>query len=171
MRREPKLVFFCGKMAAGKSTLARTLAEGEGTILIEQDAWLDRLYPGEIATLADFARCSRRLREALTPHVVQVLGMGLTVILDFPGNTRAQRAWFRELSETAGVPHELHYVDTHDDVCKRQLRTRSAHLPPGTPWTTEAEFEAVTAYFEPPAPDEGFNVVRHEPRETSRLSS
>jgi hypothetical protein len=29
-------------------------------------------------------------------------------------------------------------------------------------WTTDAEFEAITAYFQPPSEDEGFNVVRHE---------
>jgi hypothetical protein len=49
-----------------------------------------------------------------------------------------------------------------DAVCQRQLRERSRHLPPGTPWTTDAEFEAVTAYFQPPSEDEGFNIVRHE---------
>jgi hypothetical protein len=29
-------------------------------------------------------------------------------------------------------------------------------------WTTDAEFEAITVYFEPPSEEEGFNVVRHE---------
>ena len=43
-----------------------------------------------------------------------------------------------------------------------QLKERSRDLPPGTPWTTDAEFEAITAYFEPPSGDEGFNVIRHE---------
>ena len=62
----------------------------------------------------------------------------------------------------AGAEHELHFIDASDDVCKRQLRERSKGLPPGTRWTTDAEFDAITAYFEPPAPDEYFNVVRHE---------
>jgi len=35
-------------------------------------------------------------------------------------------------------------------------------LPSGTPWTTEAEFDAITAYFIAPSDDEEFNVVRHE---------
>ena len=55
-----------------------------------------------------------------------------------------------------------HFIDASDDVCKRQLRERSAGLPAGTPWTTEGEFDAITAYFQPPAADEGFNVIRHE---------
>jgi predicted kinase len=87
---------------------------------------------------------------------------GITVVLDFPGNTRAQRAWFRELFERAKATHELHFVDASDAVCKSQLKERTKHLPAGTPWTTEAEFDAITAYFRPPAEDEGFHVIRHE---------
>jgi hypothetical protein len=29
-------------------------------------------------------------------------------------------------------------------------------------WTTDAEFDAVTALFDPPSPDERFTIVRHE---------
>jgi hypothetical protein len=83
-------------------------------------------------------------------------------VLDFPANTRGQRAWFRELLDGSGAAHALHYVVASDALCKRQLKARGAHLPPGTPWTTEAEFDAITALFEPPGDDEGFTVVRHE---------
>jgi len=83
-------------------------------------------------------------------------------VLDFPGNTKAQRAWFRELIERANVDHELHFVHASDDLCKSQLRDRSNGLPAGTPWATDADFEAISAYFQPPSEDEKFNVVRHE---------
>jgi predicted kinase len=156
-----KLVFLCGKMAAGKSTLARGLAERERAILLVQDQLLDDLYPGEITDIPDFVRCSSRLRKAVEPHVGALLANGVSVVLDFPGNTRAQRAWFRGLFERAGVGHELHFIDAPDAVCKTQLRERSKGLPPGAPWTTEAEFDAVTAYFQPPSAEEGFNVIRH----------
>jgi hypothetical protein len=82
--------------------------------------------------------------------------------MDFPGNTRNQRAWFRRLFEQAGAEHELHFIDAPDAVCKRQLRQRSQSLPEGTKWTTDADFELITSYFQPPAADEGFNVIRHE---------
>jgi len=86
----------------------------------------------------------------------------MSVVLDFPGNTKAQRVWFRELIEQANVEHELHFVNASDALCKGQLADRSKGLPAGAPWTTEAEFAAVTAYFQPPSEDEHFNVVRHE---------
>jgi predicted kinase len=157
-----KLIFLCGKMASGKSTLARDLAERENAVLLEQDQLLDSLYPGEITDIPGFVKCSSRLKNALEPHVSALLAKGISVVLDFPGNTRAQRAWFRRIFERASVEHELHFIDASDALCKSQLKDRTKDLPPGTPWTTEAEFEAVTGHFQPPSEDEGFNVVRHE---------
>lgn len=156
-----KLIFLCGKMAAGKSTLARALAQRENAVLLVQDELLDRLFPGEIIDMPGFVKCSSRLRSALGPHVCALLSRGISVVLDFPGNTRAQRAWFRELFERADAEHELHFVDASDALCKRQLRERSKDLPAGAPWTTDAEFQAITVYFQPPSEDEGFNVVHH----------
>jgi serine kinase of HPr protein (carbohydrate metabolism regulator) len=46
------LVFMCGKMAAGKSTLARELARREHTVLLVQDEFLEQLFPGEITDTA-----------------------------------------------------------------------------------------------------------------------
>jgi predicted kinase len=162
MSNAAKLIFLCGKMAAGKSTLARELAARQDAVLIVQDEFLARLFPGEIVDVPDFVRCSSRLKHALGPHVCALLSKGISVVLDFPGNTVNQRAWFRELFEQADVDHELHVIDASDAVCKRQLRDRSRDLPPGTPWTTEAEFEAITALFQPPSEEEHFNIVRHE---------
>jgi len=155
-------MFLCGKMAAGKSTLARDLAARERAVLLVQDEFLDRLYPGEIVDIPDFVKYSARLRSALEPHVCALLAKGISVVLDFPGNTKAQRAWFRAIFEHANAGHELHFIDASDALCKRQLEERSQHLPQGAPWTTAAEFDAITAYFQPPTEDEGFNVVHHE---------
>jgi predicted kinase len=164
MRDEPvKLYFLCGKMAAGKSTFAKELARAKNAVLLVQDELLGGLYPAEIQTIQDFAKYAARLREALSLHVRDILSHGVPVVLDFPGNTRTQRQWFRALVEAANVEHELHFIDATDEVCKRQLRQRSQALPAGSAWTTNAEFDAITAYFEAPTEDENFNVVRHEP--------
>ncbi len=163
MKPDPaKLYLMCGKMAAGKSTFARELARTTGAVLLVQDDCLGALYPGEIREISDFVKCSARLRDALSPLICDLLSRGISVVLDFPGNTKTQRQWFRTLFEGAGVHHELHFMDAPDDLCKRQLRQRSQHLPVGSPWTTDAEFDAITAYFQPPTEDENFNVIHHE---------
>ena len=155
------LLFMCGKMASGKSTLARTLAEREHAMLFVQDDWVDALYPGAVVNVATYLEYSGRINRLLAPYVVDLLQRGVSVVMDFPGNTRSQRAWFRDIIDRAGVEHELHFVDTPDETSKAQLRERSRHLPPGTPWTSEADFDLIASHFTPPAEDEGFTVIRH----------
>lgn len=156
------LSFFCGKMAAGKSTLAKRIVARTGAVLLVQDEWLGHLFPDEIVDVEAYRKCSRRLTAALTGHVSALLARGIDVVLDFPANTRRQRAWFRELLDRSGAPHELHFVDVPDETCKAQLRLRSHDLPDGTAWTTDAEFDAITRFFEPPSAEEGFNIVPHQ---------
>src|SRR5271157_5120421 len=86
------LFLLCGKIAAGKSTLATKLATAPGTILISEDQWLARLYRPELTTFADYIQYSARLREAIGPHVEDLLRKGTSVVLDFPANTLKQRS-------------------------------------------------------------------------------
>jgi len=157
----PTLHLVCGKIGSGKSTLAQRLATTPSTVLISEDVWLARLYPGEITEIADYVRCAGRLRGALAEHVVTLLNAGVSVVLDFPSNTQASRLWARSLFESAGVAHRLHFLDVGDEVCKARLRARNAAG--DHPFkATEAEFEVISRYFEAPAVEEGFEVVRYE---------
>ncbi|MGJ5078356.1 AAA family ATPase [Bradyrhizobium sp. SZCCHNS3002] len=150
----------CGKIAAGKSTLTAALGRRTGTIVIAEDDWLARLYPGEQSTLADYVRNSSRLRSVMGPHVVALLRAGVSVVLDFPANTPASRAWMRGLFEAAGAPHQLHHLDVPDEVCKARLRARNAEGRHAFTVTDE-EFDLFTSYFVAPTADEGFNVIVH----------
>jgi predicted kinase len=156
-----KLLFLCGKMAAGKSTLARQLAERQHAILFEQDHWVETLFPNLIVNVATYLEYSGRINRIVAPQVVDLLTRGINVVMDFPGNTRNQRVWFRDIIERSGADHELHYVDTPDEISRAQLKARSAHLPAGTPWTTDADFDLIASHFKAPMDDEGFNVIVH----------
>ena len=67
MSTSAKLIFFCGKMAAGKSTLARDLANRENTVLLVQDDFLDALFPGEITDIQGFVKCKRQANPPFFP--------------------------------------------------------------------------------------------------------
>jgi predicted kinase len=95
----PTLYLLCGRIAAGKSTLARRLAQRPATLLIGMDHWMSSLFPAEVRTIDDFARLSARLRAAMAPHVVDILRQDLSVVLDFPANTAIWRNWMRSLIE------------------------------------------------------------------------
>ncbi|MEG0883119.1 MAG: ATP-binding protein [Janthinobacterium sp.] len=155
----PTLHLVCGKIASGKSTLTASLASAPHTVRISEDSLLAQLYPGQIASLADYVACTARLRAAVAPLALQMLRAGVSVVLDFPANTPASRAWMRELFQQASVPHVLHYLDVPDEECKARLRQRNASgLHPFS--TSDAEFDAITRHFVPPSEAEGFHVVR-----------
>ena len=156
----PTLYLLCGKIAAGKSTLARRLAARPATLLISEDHWTSHLFSGDLRTIDDYARYSARLRAAMGPHIVDILRQGLSIALDFPANTVGNRNWMRSLITRANVAHELHLLDVPDTICKQRLRERNAggeH-----PFqVSEADYDLFTSYFVPPEPCEGFNVVVH----------
>jgi predicted kinase len=158
---EQMLHLLCGKIAAGKSTLAARLAAQPLTILVSEDEWLSKLYPDKIKSIEDYVRYSACLRNAMKPHVVSLLAEGLSVVLDFPANTYGQRKWLREVFETAGVAHQMHFLDVSDDICKQRLRARNA-VGDHAFEASDAEFDLFTSYFVPPSADEEFNIIRHE---------
>jgi len=150
----------CGKIAAGKSTLTAKLASGPGTVLISEDRWLAALYRDEMNSVADYVRVAPRLHEAMGPHVESLLTLGVSVVLDFPANTVADRAWMRGLFERSGAKHQLHFLDVPDAVCKARLHERNRSG--GHDFApTDEQFAVITGYFVPPGDKEGFNIVRY----------
>ncbi|SDM48812.1 AAA family ATPase [Maricaulis salignorans] len=160
MFNSPTLHLVCGKIAAGKSTLCRQLAAAPATVLLAEDDWLSGLYPGEINSLDDYVRCSRRLRALVGPHVTELLRAGLGVVLDFPANTLASRRWMRSIIEESGAGHRLHLIELDDASCKARLRRRNAAG--GHAYqASDAEFDLFTRYYVPPGVEEGFEIIMH----------
>jgi predicted kinase len=158
--RAPTLYLICGKIAAGKSTLARRLAARPATLLISEDHWTSNLFADDLKTIEDYGRYPARLRAAIGPHIVDILRQGLSVVLDFPANTVRTRDWMRTLIAQANVAHELHHLDIPDTICRQRLRQRNASGE--HPFqVSDAEYDQFTSYFVPPGSGEGFNVVVH----------
>lgn len=169
MKTDPVLHFFCGKMASGKTTLSKKLASEHRAILISEDLWLSKLYPEEIRTFDDYLKYSSRLKPVVSQHVQNLFEQGMSVVLDFPGNVPSQRQWFRSIFEAAKVNHVLHYIVASDALCKVQLQKRNADLPEGSVAMSEADFDYITSYFQPPTVEEGFNIVRYDSDSNSQM--
>lgn len=156
----PMLHLICGKIASGKSTLAAALGGQAGTIVIAEEDWLAALYSHEMVSISDYVRCAARVRQAMGPHVVALLQANVSVVLDFPANTIADRRWMRELIHRADVAHQLHHLDTPDEICLARLHKRNAAG--GHAFTaTDAQFTQISKHFVTPLPDEGFDIVLH----------
>ncbi len=156
----PTLHLMCGRIGAGKSTLSQQLAAQPRHVLISEDAWLAGLYPGEITSITGYLQRAATLRSVLTDHLRALLQAGVSVVLDFPFNTPAARAWARDLFEPSGAAHQLHFLDVADAVCKARLRARNARGE--HPFqASDEELQQITRHFVAPAPEEGFVVIRH----------
>ncbi|HIE1098207.1 MULTISPECIES: AAA family ATPase [Stenotrophomonas] len=162
----PTLHLVCGKIGAGKSTLSQQLAAQPCHVLISEDAWLATLHFGEIHSITDYLQRAATLRGVLTGHLQAILRAGVSVVLDFPFNTPATRAWGRELFESTGASHQLHFLDVPDAICKARLRARNARGEHPFQASDEA-FEQITRHFVAPGPEEGFEVIRHSPDESA----
>jgi len=158
---KPELHLFCGKMAAGKSTLALELSQRLNAVLIIEDHWLKNLYPEEIIDIPGYIKFSTRLNNIITGHVVNILATGVSVVLDFPANTIHQRNLLKEIIQETNAKHTLHYLNASNELCKKQLIERNKSLQEGAAFTTEEEFDEITKYFQEPAETEGFNIKEY----------
>ena len=158
----PTLHLLCGKIASGKSTLAKTLAAEHGAIVLSEDQWLASLYPGEILSIADYLRCAQRVRGVLEPLVIDLLACGVNVVLDFPANTLVNRQWLLGLAQAAKVPHCLHYLALDDATCRARLHARNARGEHDFA-ATDTEFDLITRHFSVPSEEEGLVIEVHRP--------
>ncbi len=153
------LHFICGRLAAGKTTLARQIALREPAVLFCEDVWLSKLSDG-IRTFEDYLQWSRRCRSVMGPLIVEILKTGSSVVLDFAGNTSAERLWVRSLFESAAAPNVLHVLDVPEEECLSRLNRRNETKPEGLYFASisEEEFRAICKYFQPPLQEEGFQL-------------
>jgi predicted kinase len=159
------LHFVCGKAGAGKTTLARRIARDAPAALVCEDAWLSRIAD-PITNLSEYLIASRRLRSVLTPHVVQLLRLGVSVVFDFAGNTARDRQWVRSIYEQAEAEHVLHYIQADDETCLAHVKQRNESRPEGLFFgeVTREQVAEVNRHFAPPAEEERFNVVTYDAR-------
>jgi predicted kinase len=154
------LVFFSGKMGAGKSTKSRDIALERNAVLLSEDEWLESIYPNKISSLDDYIKYSGQLKPQIKKLVQSILVAGTDVVMDFAANTASQREWFREIFTEVKAPHSLIFIDITNELCLKQIEKRRAAQPERAATDTVEMFEQVTKYFVEPTPGEGFNIAR-----------
>jgi len=154
------LHLLCGKIASGKSTLARSLAAQHGAMLLSEDNWLSKLYPEQIKSVGDYVRFAHQIRGVVGPIVTDILNARVNVVLDFPANTLANRQWLRGLVQASGAAIVIHHLLVDDDVCRSRLHQRNAGGEHDFA-ATDAEFDLITSYYQPPGAEEGLEIEIH----------
>lgn len=153
------LVLLCGKMGAGKSTKAIELARERNAVLMSEDVWLSSLYPNQIFSIKDYVRFSNLMKPLIKSLVQDILKSGANVVMDFPGNTVAQRQWLKSIFSEINANHELIFLNVTDDVCLQQIAKRRIEQPERAATDTEDMFLDITKHFVEPSICEGFNIT------------
>jgi predicted kinase len=148
------LTFFTGKMGVGKTTRSKQLATAHNAVLLSEDEWLAALYPGQISSLDDYLVYFGRVKPQIKQLVQSILRSGTDVVMDFPGNTRRQRSWFKQLADEVNAPLKLVFLDVPDAVCFERIGQQAIEQPERAATDTAELFHQVTGYFEAPGEDE-----------------
>lgn len=151
-----------GKIASGKSTLAKTLAAEPLSILLSEDQWLAQLYPDQIKSVADYVKFARQIRGVVGPLVTDLLRAGINVVLDFPANRPEDRTGLRGLADAAEAGHCVHYIEVDEQICRSRLHLRNGRGEHEFA-ATDAEFDLITSYFQAPEARENLHVQIHRP--------
>jgi|SRR5215211_5308167 len=148
----PKLILVCGTSFAGKSTLARRIADRFGYPEVDVDATKADLFGDGVAddalARADWERIYRETDRRLVDH----LAAGRSVIDASRNFRKTERDATHALCRAHGAGVVTVHVDTPEQVTRQRLlanrRSRERRD------VTDEDFAAILAAWEPPTADE-----------------
>jgi len=142
---ETRLILTCGLPGAGKTMLARQLAESRRAVRLTKDEWLFAL-----GTSPWDEPIQVKLENELWHLAQEILGLGLSVVLDFGLWGRSERDGFRAAARDLGVGVELHFLDAPTDELWRRIDARNS-VPPWDRYPiSRAHLDEWTATFQAP---------------------
>ena len=146
----PRVVFMCGPAGAGKSTTASQFERsGMVRLSFDQEAG-SRGYRS--MPLPDHSH--RDIETHLRRRLIDLVGTGHDVVLDFSFWSRAMRDDWRALLTPRGIVAETIYLATPRQTCLDRIALRASDHADGfviTPELAARYFD----HFEPPTVEEG----------------
>lgn len=150
-----KIIFICGRLCSGKTTLARRLTAQKGTILLSCDEVTEIIFHKDLGERHDAVM--QDVKKYLHMKAMDALRAGCDVVLDWGFWNRAERQAVRAQYAAAGYPQQWHYMAPSESRWRRNIEQRNAAVLAGTSpdyFVDEGLFNKLMANFEPPGEDE-----------------
>jgi len=119
------VILMCGAAGAGKTTYARRL-ESQGWLRLSVDV---ETWRRGITTLPAPRDLLEEIEDDLVGELVDAVGAGRDVVLDFSFATRALRDDYRELIADLGTVAETVYLPVDTETALRRVRARGGEGP------------------------------------------
>jgi predicted kinase len=140
-----RLILTCGLPAAGKTTLAKELATKRGAVRLTKDEWQRAL------SSSPWDRdVGEKIEQELWHLAQDILGLGVSVVLDFGLWARVERDEMRAAARELGVGVELHYLEVPVDELWQRIEVRNSAPPRDSESITRAHLDEWHAAFQAP---------------------
>jgi len=144
------LYLMVGYPGAGKTTVARWIAERTGAVHLWADVERNRLFTSPTHSEAE----SNRLYQLLNERTAQLLGQGKSVVFDTNFNHYADRQLLREIADRNKAETLVVWVCT-PTATARERAVHSKVVRNGYDFAmTGDQFDAIAAKLEPPRPED-----------------
>ena len=149
MITRPTLFLTVGLPGAGKTTMAKQLADERCILRLTPDEWMAPLFGDSDA---DGRRDILEGRMIWTAH--EVLRSGASVILDFGCWSSDERYAIRTIAESTGAGFELRYIKIDESERRARATRRWREHPESTFPMTDADHDRFLALCQPPTAEE-----------------
>ena len=151
-----KVILICGKVASGKTTYARLLAnQNKSTILLSTDELMLPLFgqnPG-----ANHHALLAKVENYLLGKSLELISVDINVILDWGFWTKERREQISDFFAKRGICYEWHYMDTCDKTLYSNLEKRNSDIENGCVTAYHFDNELAAKFwdmFDVPSKDE-----------------
>lgn len=119
-----KVICICGKICAGKTTLAKELAAKERAVILSCDEILDIVFHKDLGERHDAVAAD--IAKYLHKKARDLLSAGCSVIFDWGFWQKCSRDDMRKMY--ADTAQEWHYIDISDEIWNARIAGRNEQV-------------------------------------------